>query len=74
MVLISEPTLGWTSISLIGLHTLPVMNDKVYFIVYSAHEDQYSTYLPISQKMINSFKIGKPSVEGKNSSVELTSK
>ncbi|MGC1133501.1 MAG: PsbP-related protein [Nitrososphaeraceae archaeon] len=39
------------------MQTFTVKGDKAYIIIYTAESDKYDSYLPIAQKMIDSFQI-----------------
>ena len=41
------------------MHNVTIKNNTVYQIVFSTRSDEYHNYLPIVQKMINSFGISK---------------
>jgi hypothetical protein len=45
---------------------------NLYIISYGAKPEIYSAYLPIAEKMINSFEIIKPSVEHNNNNLQKT--
>jgi eukaryotic-like serine/threonine-protein kinase len=45
------------SITIKAIEVGILVNDKVYYITYSAESRNYSDYLPIAQKMVGSFEI-----------------
>jgi serine/threonine-protein kinase len=45
------------SINIKAMEVGTLVNDKIYYITYSAESRNYSNYLPIAQKMVGSFEL-----------------